>query len=275
MVPCGKCAACRRQRANEWTVRIVHEMASYEDSVFLTLTYDDERLPADGNVDKAELAKFWKRLRKRVDPRKIKYYACGEYGSLYGRPHYHAIVFGLSPCGRCPSCNRGERGGGAPRGRQRGDCKAVVDSWPFGFVQVDSVSPAAVRYVCGYIEKALYTKGLKDRARPFALMSKGIGREYAERHYCQLVLNRGVTVDGHRFALPKYYAKRVFELPTVTLQSWAEEREKERSEHYMNRYHSGGDFDDLKVLRAIEAHYRQSERNSEGLSGLKERDYEV
>lgn len=50
--PCGKCLACRIARTREWAVRIMHEMSEWEDSVFLTLTYDDDHIPDDQSLKK-------------------------------------------------------------------------------------------------------------------------------------------------------------------------------------------------------------------------------
>ena len=58
LVPCGKCLACRISKRREWSVRMLHELSSYDDAVFLTLTYADEFLPPNGSLDKAELQKF-------------------------------------------------------------------------------------------------------------------------------------------------------------------------------------------------------------------------
>lgn len=58
----------------------------------MTLTYDDDNCPL--SLDKTALQKFWKRFRKLVDV-PIRYFACGEYGSLNWRPHYHALVLDL------------------------------------------------------------------------------------------------------------------------------------------------------------------------------------
>ena len=100
LVPCGKCLACRIARRQEWSMRVIHELAGYKDAVFLTLTYSDDHLPDNGSLVVADLQKFFKRLRKQYAKRnngiKLRYYACGEYGDRHGRPHYHAIVCGLS-----------------------------------------------------------------------------------------------------------------------------------------------------------------------------------
>ena len=98
VVPCGKCLSCRIAKRREWTMRLWHELPYHQSSIFLTLTYDDDNLPPNASLSKSDLQKFFKRLRKDLSyvDRKIKYFAAGEYGPKTNRPHYHAIVFGLS-----------------------------------------------------------------------------------------------------------------------------------------------------------------------------------
>ena len=45
------------------------------------------------SLNKREFQLFMKRLRKRFS--NVRYFMCGEYGDLFKRPHYHAILFGL------------------------------------------------------------------------------------------------------------------------------------------------------------------------------------
>lgn len=109
-VPCGQCFACRVNKTSMWTFRLMLELTDWECASFITLTYDDEHLPAGNSIDYYDLQKFLKRLRKQLDGKKIKFYACGEYGDndeqvwygnyredgkFLGRPHFHLIVFGL------------------------------------------------------------------------------------------------------------------------------------------------------------------------------------
>ena len=91
---CGKCIACRIAKSNEWGTRIYHELDYYPESCFLTLTYDEEHLPDDYGLHKKHLQDFFKRLRKNTG-KKIKYYAVGEYGENYDRPHYHCIMLAI------------------------------------------------------------------------------------------------------------------------------------------------------------------------------------
>lgn len=62
-------------------------------SSFLTLTFDDQHLPKFGQLEKKPLVDFFKRLRYFYGP--FRYVACGEYGELHRRPHYHVALFGM------------------------------------------------------------------------------------------------------------------------------------------------------------------------------------
>ena len=93
-VPCGQCVGCRLEKSRQWAMRCVHEASLYDENCFITLTYDDEFLPVGGSLDKGAFPRFMKRLRKKFEPRRIRFYHAGEYGDRFGRPHYHALLFG-------------------------------------------------------------------------------------------------------------------------------------------------------------------------------------
>ncbi|AXH75129.1 MAG: replication initiator protein [Microviridae sp.] len=105
LLPCGKCLDCKRHHVNEWALRCVLEASQHEDSMFVTLTYNDANLPKfdesghyGTTLRHKDFQDFMKRLRKHLDSyhdgKKVKYFMCGEYGGKTGRPHYHAIIFG-------------------------------------------------------------------------------------------------------------------------------------------------------------------------------------
>lgn len=186
VLPCGHCMPCRVRRKEEWTMRLLHEL-DRKSACFVTLTYSPENCPASLQV--ADLQRFFKRLRKDVSG--IKYYAVGEYGDSFGRPHYHAIVFGLS---------------GSEAGR------VVRDNWSFGFVKVGSCTVASIHYVTGYVTKKIYGEKSKDaygdNKPPFAVMSRGLGLDWAKAHVSEL--SRGYVIrHGVKVAMPRYYGKKL------------------------------------------------------------------
>lgn len=118
-IPCGRCIGCRLERSRQWACRCVHESQMHEENTYLTLTYDNEHLPKNGSLDKRHFQLFMKKFRKKIQPKKIRYFMCGEYGERcftcklnkltcfrnklpcaknwtaeLARPHYHAIIFG-------------------------------------------------------------------------------------------------------------------------------------------------------------------------------------
>lgn len=103
VVPCGGCVGCRLKRAGEWAVRGTHESSLYLDNSFITLTYDDKRLPfreegqlpANVGLHYPDFQDFMYRLRDRFGSG-IRFICAGEYGDKLGRPHFHAILFNFN-----------------------------------------------------------------------------------------------------------------------------------------------------------------------------------
>lgn len=81
IVPCGICIGCLLRRARDWTVRCSHELSMHDDSMFITLTYEDPKLPMlyEGphvtslpSLFKPDLQKFFKRYRKYLVKKKFR-----------------------------------------------------------------------------------------------------------------------------------------------------------------------------------------------------------
>lgn len=164
---CGSCFPCRLKKRREWTHRIQLEATAYSDNCFLTLTYKEDR----ENLEPEDLRAFWKALRKRLD-RKVRYYAVGEYGDLYGRPHYHAALFNYPTCHRLGA-------------RKRGDCTCnactiIREVWDRGFIINLPLEVGSARYIARYVLKKMTRwddPRLGNRHPEFARMSlkPGIG----------------------------------------------------------------------------------------------------
>lgn len=201
-VPCGRCRPCRINRAAEWATRITHEAQSHEHNAFITLTYDDEHAP--GELIKRDLQLFLKRIRKNTN-KKLKYYACGEYGEQTGREHFHLIIFGLETCGKCRVCTKLYRlRGKLPE--QGTDCHELEKSWTKGMIHAGTVTPASARYVADYLQKQPPSDG---RPPAFSLMSQGIGKEWLTSNIDLQTCYRGLNKGTSRAPVPRYYQKQV------------------------------------------------------------------
>lgn len=164
--PCGKCDPCRVNRQRLWSARIVLEAMDHPASIFCTLTYSDETVPAE--LRPSDLQKFLKRLRLRAG-KPLRFYAAGEYGSKTLRPHFHVIIFGLSLL----------------------DHAVVEAAWNnpdhHGFVHVGNLTEASAAYVAKYCTKGLDRADapeLKGKHPEFSRMSlrpHGLGWKAAER----------------------------------------------------------------------------------------------
>lgn len=208
-VPCGQCMACRIDRARSWTERILHEREYWGSGSFVTLTFRDEPEFAQArySLDVRTLQLFFKRLRYELKGQRISYYACGEYGDRFGAAHYHAIVFGIEPCGECFCCD--------PVGRrlQRSPlagtaCAALVDAWPSGFVHVSGVGPESAAYVAKYVTK-FDSRDLGGRREPFQVASGGLGRRWVVEHAEELWKTKSLRRRGQLYPLPGYYVRTV------------------------------------------------------------------
>lgn len=164
---CGQCMPCRINRRNLWTSRVLLEARMHAWSFFVTLTYAEENLPADGSVSPRDLMLFLKRLRA-ICPERIRFYAVGEYGGKVGRPHYHLSLFGLTdPCHIGPA---------TARLYAHGPCMCVVcRAWGKGGVDIRELAQETAAYIMSFHTEP--KDGWGGRRPGFARMSlrPGIG----------------------------------------------------------------------------------------------------
>lgn len=187
-IPCGKCIGCRADRAHEWAIRIYQEASLYDRNCFITLTYDDEHLPADGKISKKTLQDFWKRLRHQG---KIRYFACGEYGEKTRRPHYHAIIFGQDFL--------------TPETYKINDTlystPVLTETWGLGAVIVAEFNMSTACYVAGYVQKKSHD------IDTFNLMSTrpGIGSVWLQKYVDDVSRLGSVVIEGKEQPVPRRY----------------------------------------------------------------------
>lgn len=171
IVPCGKCPDCLKAKKLAWTTRLIAENRSNQNKgmqgFFLTLTYQDSCCPS--SVSKKDLQNFLKRFRFHLDEVGLRYFAVGEYGDHFGRPHYHRCFWSASSASDIDD--------------------SIKKSWKFGFYKVEPVrSDSAFAYTAGYCLKK------EVNGKPgFFLCSKSLGADvdldFYKDNYCLFYRN--------------------------------------------------------------------------------------
>ena len=250
IVPCGQCLTCRVNKARFWTFRIMMEARLSTSTWWTTITYSDAMLPdhyinpntgeiyehSSGCLRPDHIELFIKRVRKKIFPKKIRYFLVGEYGDLSSRPHYHICIFGhgaeiqpiLQQCWTDP-----------------------LSGISLGFIDTHSSRPLdtpTARYTVGYTIKKLTKKNdfrLEGRYPEFSSHSQGIGMEFAKRfadalknesgqHHIlsNLDIPRTVRFDGKNWPLDRYLREKILEhlgLTTLLLKEGQVRFEKDMS----------------------------------------------
>jgi hypothetical protein len=208
-VPCGKCLACLSQKSREWTMRLSHEWSYYNErnSIFLTLTYDNQHLPDNYSLNRRDVQLYLKRLRKAG--LNFKYLCAGEYGFKYGRPHYHLIVFGI----RNENHLEIRKVNKSNKARYKID-KLLYDKWNKGGIVIGYCSKESIQYCSQYTLKGFHTYlNRKDyfllykREKPYRVMSKGIGKRYALDNKLSLYESLYILYNNIKVSIPRSYLK--------------------------------------------------------------------
>lgn len=190
--------SCLVNKRTDWAFRLQEEHKVSKSAHFVTLTYDAKHLRTNESLCKRDLQLYLKRLRKKDENTRIRYYAVGEYGSKSGRPHYHILLFN--------SIESHIRG-------------AWVDSrhQSIGIVHVGTVGAASIAYVTKYIiQKDSYPDGME---KPFATMSRAYG---IGGHYLSDLMVEWHRVDDRNYTvrpgnlkgrLPRFYRDKIWYKP--------------------------------------------------------------
>ena len=206
-VPCGQCIGCRLEKSRQWAMRCVSELQMHAQACFLTLTYDNEHLPENGSVSKADFKRWIKNFResvRRATGSVIRFFGCGEYGSKFKRPHYHLIVFGY-----CPKDLQ------FLKITRNGDIlytsPFLQKKWPYGFHTIGEVTFDSCAYVARYCTKKYMGKHPEkyygELEPEFVHMSRrnGIGYEWFKKFHKDVYPNDVFIFKGKKFRPPIYF----------------------------------------------------------------------
>ncbi len=208
-VPCGQCVGCRLERSRQWAVRCVQEASLYDDNCFITLTFDDDNLCPSGSLKKADFQKFMKRLRKRFGAG-IRYYHCGEYGDVGGRPHHHACLFNFDFPDRVFWCERD--------GVRLYVSESLSELWPFGFSTIGDVTFESSAYVARYVMKKITGDKAEEhyggKLPEYTTMSRrpGIGKPWLDKFQSDVYPHDRVVVRGNIVCKPPKYYDAIYDV---------------------------------------------------------------
>lgn len=266
MIRCGKCYGCRMDKSKEWANRCLLELQDHDSAYFVTLTYDQEHVPISYyphpetgeaqpvlTLRKDDFQKFMKKLRKRVAPDLLRYFACGEYGSNTQRPHYHAIIYGLRLNDLVPYALN-------PQGQMTYTSQFLQSVWSTRKAPTrhGSVTPLAADFdyfcetwgrivvapctwqTCAYVARYTLKKQYGNDAKayetfniepPFLLMSRhpGIGANYYEEHKDDIqqfdYISVSTETGGRKFRPPYYFLKKMeFDMDEDEFAVWKADR---------------------------------------------------
>lgn len=223
-VPCGVCMLCRKRRISTWAFRLYTELRNSDNAAMYTMTYAQNPISPNGypTLSKRDIQLFFKRARKLGDPsgskslrKGLKYYVAGEYGELFGRPHYHAMIFNLNPL----------------------QSELLEETWKHGHIHKAPLNMATIHYSLKYLNKGRWIQkdDTKDVEREFQLMSKGLGKDYLSpamiKHHQDLLKGYVELPSGQKLPLPRYYKERIFspdqrELLNEQFKQLADERQQ-------------------------------------------------
>lgn len=236
MVPCGHCISCLAEMQSDWATRLSIEYKSnlQRPAIFITLTYNDDNLPTEEynkegvmyenpSVVKGHCQQFFRNLRTLIERKKkkhewrqyggaLKYFLTSEYGPEHGRPHYHAIIFGLRNC------------------KETHDI--IEQCWTKGFVHVQDITEGRIVYTTkyctkpvefqknreriGYFDEERWLDDMGIRRKCFRLMSKNLGESYCKDkanlkfHFNNIIKNNYIRVNGYKKKMPRYYKKKIY-----------------------------------------------------------------
>lgn len=251
-IACGQCRGCKLKRSREWAMRCIHEKQMHKYSSYITLTFNNENL-GGYNLEHEHFQRFMKRTRKALGkmvdgkwvpsntdtllhgrhgdsphtPGEIKFYMCGEYGPLHGRPHYHALLFGVDFRDRQYLRT-------TPAGAKIYRSPQLEKLWTHGYSSVGELTFESAAYIARYVMKKRTGDGNKNnyeildpetgeiviRKKEYNQMSRrsGIGKTWIEKYKTDVYTTGKVIVRGHPNNPPRYYDKIYKELDQAQLE---------------------------------------------------------
>lgn len=233
-VPCGQCLGCRVDKREQWKLRMMHEASLHDENCFVTFTYSPEHLVRPwlnaagewrGSVSAADVSGAIKRLRRRIEPQRLRFHFKTEYSPGVLQPHGHGAFFGWRPSDLVP-CDRSAAGFTVYS-------SAFLDEvWGKGLVGVGDLTAESCGYIANHNVDKLDGQKAKDAYSRFDYSTgeifevepetcrmsthPGIGRGWIDQFERDCFPSNFIIVDGRKKPVPRYYKQRLkdrFSLP--------------------------------------------------------------
>ena len=158
---CGSCEICIAEKANNWVVRNYYETRAHKQIAFITLTYAENPYI----LVKKDMQDFLKRFRIKLDREglgKVRFFGCGEYGTLNSRPHKHLIVYGWTE-------EHAKYLGINKKINPIFQSKLIEDTWGLGRTTIQQFDTHEIPYI------SLYNTPQEEFSRAYKLSLNGVG----------------------------------------------------------------------------------------------------
>lgn len=259
-IGCGECMECRKQKSREWQARLLEDVKTHKNGIFITLTFSNKSLAKickhkkvkgytgynkDNAIAKRAVRAFLERWRKtyKVSLRHWLITELGHQGTE--NIHLHGIVW---------TNEKKEQ---------------IRKHWKYGYCWIGKEQPdgSLSNYVStrtiNYCIKYVYKRDIQHKYfKARILTSPGIGKNYTEtlnaqrNKYNEIRTSEAyITETGHKISLPKYWRNKIY-TDEEREKLWIEKLDKQI--RYVNGIEidiSNGEDEYYKILK------REQEKN--------------
>lgn len=256
-VACRQCSGCRLESSRQWATRIMHEAQMHTANSFITLTYADKHFPPGGSLYVEHWQQFAKRLRKK---HKFRFFHAGEYGDKYGRPHYHAAMFGLDFRADRKVDKKTDEGFTLYRSEY------LETTWGKGKCWIGDLTFDSAAYVARYLMKKQTGENAEEQygvivdtetgetfhqINPeYTTMSRrpGIGQSWIHKFHADVYPRDEVITNGKQCRPPAYYDRELEKFEPQVLKKIKVDRQKNAIQYAHNNT-----WDRLRVREECQA----------------------
>lgn len=174
-------------------------------------------------------------------PGRIAFYMAGEYGEIHGRPHYHALLFGVDFADK-------KLHGRSKAGEYIYRSQTLEKLWPHGYSSIGEANFNSAAYISRYIMKKRTGDGNKKnyeildietgeiwtKKKEYNCMSRnpGIGKAWWDKFKTDVITtDKVITKRGRQLRPPRYYDNQLKRYDKALFEATKHARELEAIAH--------------------------------------------